>query len=135
MSQFIFTLSLEQQFKFWSKREISEISEFSILGIGQNWKLKNLGNFLFFSKLYWNFSVFLSVHFYFFFVVFFGVFKSWIAISVKIRGKRNFRDFRAFDLGYRAKSKTWKSRKFLFFLLRIILEPFSFSLSSCFCCF
>ena len=48
-------------------------------------------------------------------LIFFGLFKSWITISVIIQGKRNFRDFRVFDLGYRAKSKTRKSRKFTFF--------------------
>ena len=32
----------------WSKRTLSEISEFSILGIEQNRKLGNLGNFLLF---------------------------------------------------------------------------------------
>ena len=34
--------------KIWSKRILSEIPEFLILGIGQNRKLGNLGNFLFF---------------------------------------------------------------------------------------
>ena len=34
--------------KIWSKRTLSEISEFSILGVGQNEKLGNLGNFIFF---------------------------------------------------------------------------------------
>ena len=95
------------------KREFSEIFEFSIVGIEQNWKLGNVGNFPLCSKSYWNLLVFISIDF-------FSVFKSWITISVIIRGKRNFRDFRVFDLGYRAKSKTRKSRKFLFFLLNHI---------------
>ena len=56
---------------------------------------------------------------------FLWIFKYWITISVIIRGKRDFRDFRVFDLGYRAKSKTRKSRKFLFFLLSHI-ETFQF---------
>ena len=34
--------------KIWSKKKLSEISEFSILGIGQYRKLGNLGNFIFF---------------------------------------------------------------------------------------
>ena len=56
---------------------------------------------------------------------FFGVFKSWITISVIIQRKRNCRDFGAFDLGYRAKLKTRKSQNFLFFLLNHI-ETFQF---------
>ena len=36
--------------KVWRKRKRSEISEFSILGIVQNWKLGNLRTFYFFSK-------------------------------------------------------------------------------------
>ena len=36
--------------KIWSKSEISKISEFSILGIGQNRKLENLWSFQFSSK-------------------------------------------------------------------------------------
>ena len=32
--------------KIWSKKKLSEISEFSILGIGKNWKLGNLRNFI-----------------------------------------------------------------------------------------
>ena len=83
------------------------------MGIEQNRKLGNLGNFPFCSKSYWNLLVFVSIDFL-------GIFKSWIIISVIIQGKRNFRDFRVFDLGYRAKSKTRKSRKFLFFLLNHI---------------
>ena len=50
-------------------------------------------------------------------IFFVCIFKSWITISVIIRGKRNLPDFRVFDLAYRAKSKTQKSRKFLVFLL------------------
>ena len=34
--------------KIWNKATLSEMSEFSILGIGQNQKLGNLGNFHFF---------------------------------------------------------------------------------------
>ena len=83
------------------------------MSIEQNRKLGNLGNFPFCSKSYWNLLVFVSIDF-------FVIFKSWIIISVIIQGKRNFRDFRVFDLGYRAKSKTGKSRKFLFFLLNHI---------------
>ena len=100
------------------KREFPEISEFSIVGIEQNRKLGNVGNFPLCSKSYWNLLVFVSIDF-------FGVFKSWITVSVIIRGKRNFRDFRVFDLGYRAKSKTLKSRKYLFFLKNHI-EIFQF---------
>ena len=102
-----------QTVKIWIKIELSDISEFSILSIEQNRKLGNLGNFPFCSKSYWNLLVFVSIDF-------FGAFKYWITISVIIQGKRNFRDFRVFDLGYRAKSKTRKSRKFLFFLLNHI---------------
>ena len=77
--------------------------------IGRNRKLGTLGNFRFCSKSYLiNLLVFVSAHL-------FGVFKSWATTSVKIRGKQNFRDFRVFDLGYRSKSKTRKSRKFFFF--------------------
>ena len=36
--------------KIWNERKLSEISKFSILGIGQNKKLGNLGNFFCFSK-------------------------------------------------------------------------------------
>ena len=32
--------------KIWSRKKLSEISEFSILGIGKNRKLGNLGNFI-----------------------------------------------------------------------------------------
>ena len=39
--------------------------------------------------------------------------------------KKNFRDFRVFNLGYGSKSKTWKSRKFLFSLL-ISIGTFQF---------
>ena len=78
------------------------------MGIGQNRKFGNLGNFWFCSKWYLNLLVFVSVHF-------FGVFKPWVTTSFNIRGKQDFRDFRVFDLGYKAKSKTRKSRKFLFF--------------------
>ena len=50
-----FTLSVENTnlekvtttVKIWNKTTLSEISEVSILGIGQNRKLRNLGNFLF----------------------------------------------------------------------------------------
>ena len=80
------------------------------MGIGRNRKLGNLGNFRFCSKSYPNLLVFVSAHF-------FGVFKFWVTSSVKIRGVQNFRHFRVFDLGYRSKSKTRKSRKLLFFLL------------------
>ena len=83
------------------------------MGREQNQKLGNLGNFPFCSKSYLNLLVFVSIDF-------FVIFKSGIIISVIIQGKRNFRDFRVFDLGYRAKSKTRKSRKFLFFLLNHI---------------
>ena len=38
-------------------------------------------------------------------------------VSNKIQGKQNFLDCRVFNLGYWGKSKTRKSRKFLFFLL------------------
>ena len=110
---FFFSWTITHPVKIWIKWELSEISKSSILSIGQNRKLGNLGNFPFCSKSYWNLLVFVSIHF-------FGLFKSWITISVIIRGKRNFRDFWVFDLGYRAKSKTWKSRKFLFFLLNHI---------------
>ena len=88
------------------------------MGIEQNGKLGNVGNCPLCSKSYWNLLVFISIDF-------FGVFKSWIAISVIIRGKQNFRDFRVFDLGYRTKWKTRKFRKFLFFLKNHI-ETFQF---------
>ena len=65
------------------------------------------------NKSYWNLLVFVSIDF-------FGTFKSWITINVIIWGKRNFWDFRVFNLGCRAKSTTRKSRKFLFFLLNHI---------------
>ena len=78
------------------------------MGIEQNRKLGNLGNFPFCFKSYWNLLVFVLIDL-------FIIFKSWIIISVIIQGKQNFRDFRVFDLGYRAKSKTRKSRKFSFF--------------------
>ena len=83
------------------------------MSIEQNRKLGNLGNFPFCSKSYWNLLVFVLIDF-------FGLFKYWITISAIIRGQRNFRDFRAFDPGYRAKWKTRKSRNFLFFLLNHI---------------
>ena len=79
------------------------------LGIGQNRKLGNLGNFRVYSKSYLNLLVFVLFHFS-------GV----VTTSVKIRGKQNFRDFRVFDLGHRAKLKTRKVRKFFFFLLNYI---------------
>ena len=79
------------------------------MGIGQNRNLGNLGNFPFCSKSCWNLLVFFSIDL-------FGSFKCWITISVIIWGKRNFQDFRVFNLGYRTKSKTRKSRRFLFFL-------------------
>ena len=34
--------------KYWSKRTLSEISEFSILGVEQNQKFRKLWNFIFF---------------------------------------------------------------------------------------
>ena len=83
------------------------------MSIEQNRKLGNLGNFPFCSKSYWNLLVFVLIEF-------FGLFKYWITISAIIRGQRNFRNFRAFDLGYRAKWKTRKSRTFFFFLLNHI---------------
>ena len=110
---FFFSWTITHPVKIWIKWELSEISKSSILSIGQNRKLGNLGNFPFCSKSYWNLLVFVSIHF-------FGLFKSWITISVIIRGKRNFRHFRIFDLGYRGKSKIRKSRKFFFFLLNHI---------------
>ena len=50
-----FTLSLENTnsekatttVKIWSKRKLSEISDFSTLSIGQNRKVGNFGSFLF----------------------------------------------------------------------------------------
>ena len=88
------------------------------MGIRQNRKLGNLGNFRFCSKSYLNLLVFVSDHFS-------GVFKSWVTTNVKIRSKQNFRDFWVFDLGYRSKSKSRKSRKFFFFLL-IRIRTFQF---------
>ena len=67
------------------------------------WHDKNIQSYL-------NLLVFISDHFS-------GVFLTWVTISVKIRRKQNYQDFRVFDLGYRSKSKTRKSRKSLFFLL------------------
>ena len=83
------------------------------MGIGQNQKLRNFRNSSFCSKSYWNLLVFVSVDF-------FGIFKSWITISITIWGKQNFWDFRVFDLGYWTKSKPPKSQKILFFLLNHI---------------
>ena len=37
--------------KFWSKRKLSEVSVFSILDIGEKWKLRNFGDFHFFYLL------------------------------------------------------------------------------------
>ena len=97
-----------QTVKIWIKIELSDISEFSILSIEQNRLLGNLGNFPLCSKSYWNLLVFVSIDFY-------DLFKSWITISALIRGQHNFQDFRAFNLGYRAKWKTGKFRKLFFF--------------------
>ena len=36
----------------------------------------------------------------------------------KFNVNENFRDFRVFDFGCRAKSKTWAHRKFLFFKIK-----------------
>ena len=50
-SQFILVVSeyqVTQTVKTWSKRMLSEISQFSILGTGQNWRLRNFESFLFF---------------------------------------------------------------------------------------
>ena len=93
------------------------MSEFLILSIGQN---RKLGNFRFFSKSYLNFLLFVSAHFL-------SVFKSCVTTNIKIRRKQNFRDFQVFNLGYSAKSKTRKSRKFLLFLLGHITTSLFFA--------
>ena len=48
-------------FPFFKKKNFPEISH--LLGIEKNLKLRNLRNFYFSSKSYWNLSDFISVHF------------------------------------------------------------------------
>ena len=92
---------------YW-ERTLSEICEFSILGLEKNWKLGSLGNFLFFfQKHILNFT-----------------FLSQFILVV------SFRDFQTFDFGYRTKLKTRKPGKFSFFFSKNISWPLRFCLSS-----
>ena len=90
-----FTLSLEYKnleqvtttVKMWSEKNLSKISNFSILG-----------------------KVFLSVHFCRFWILSYNHCQN-------LKWQNTFRDFRVFDFGYRTKSKTRKPRKFSIFLV------------------
>ena len=94
-----------------SKGTLSKISEFSILGIEQNRKLRNVGSFLFFFLIH-----FINLRFCL------SSFLSFLNLKLqqlsKFEVKDTFRDFRVFDFGYRVKSKTQKPRNFSIFLLK-----------------
>ena len=93
--------------QIWSKRTLSEISEFSILGIEQNRKLGNLGSFLCFFLIH-----FITLSFCF------SSFLSFLNLKLQLLSKfekNTFRDLRVFNFECKAKSKT---RKFSFFLLK-----------------
>ena len=100
--------------KIWSKWKLSKVSKFSISSIGQNQKLGNLGigHFFFSNHI-------IKLTFFFSGLIFQSVFYilSFIYYQ-KFKEKKSFRDFWVFDFRYRAKSKTWKSRKLALFLLK-----------------
>ena len=98
---FYFMSFFSQFFRFWvsdttkslSKRNLSEISEFSILGIGQNRKLGNLGN--------WHFSLLKpheKVNVFFFGVIFQSVFRFWVSYTTKNLSKRNLSEISEFSI-------------------------------------
>ena len=96
---FFFGVIFQSVFRFWvsyttknlSKRKLSEISEFSILGIGQNRKLGNLGN--------WHFSLLKpheKVSAFFFGVIFQSVFRFWVSYNAKNLSKRKLSEISEF---------------------------------------
>ena len=89
--QSVFRFSVLYTTKNLSKRKLSEISEFSILGIGQNRKLGNLGNFYFFSL-----SFILKVHFLFEVIFWFLDFEFLILPKIKVN--KNFPIFQKFSI-------------------------------------
>ena len=93
--------------KIWSKRKLSEISKFLILGIGQNRKLGNLGNFTFFLLIHFIIFQFLSQFI-------FAVSESKITTNVKFEVKEHFTRFPSFRFSPTPK-KPRKPRKFYFF--------------------
>ena len=96
MYQFIFVVfesEITINLKIWSKRTFSEISEFSILGIGQNRKLGNLGN--------WHFSLLKpheKVNVFFFGVIFQSVFRFWVSYTTKNLSKRKLSEISEFSI-------------------------------------
>ena len=119
---FLFWIIFQSIFRFWvpyttknlSKRKLSDISEFSILGIRQNRTLGILGN--------WHFSLHKpheKVNVFFFGVIFQSVFRLWVSYNTKHLSKRKLSEIsRVFDFGYRANSKTRKLRKLEFFITK-----------------
>ena len=77
--------------KIWSKWKLPEVSKFSILGIGQNRKLGNLGN--------WHFSLLKpheKVSAFFFGVIFQSVFRFWVSYNAKNLSKRKLSEISEF---------------------------------------
>ena len=79
--------------------------QFWVLGKIKNSEISEICNFRLNHMVY--LLVFVSVYY-------FGVFKSWVTTSVKIRRKRKW----VFYPDYRAKSKTWKPQEYILFLLK-----------------
>ena len=94
--------------KNWIKRKLSAISEFSILGAGQNRKLGNLGNFHFFLL---NLIVQLQ-----FFEVIFLVFVFWVSYTTKNWSKRKLPEIFKFSIsGIDQNRKLENLGNFIFF--------------------
>ena len=91
--QSVFRFRVSYTTKYLSKRKLSEISEFSILGIEQNGKLGNLGN--------WHFSLLKpheKVNVFFFGFIFQSVFRFWVSYTTKNVSKRNLSEISEFSI-------------------------------------
>ena len=98
---FLFWIIFQSIFRFWvpyttknlSKRKLSDISEFSILGIRQNRTLGILGN--------WHFSLHKpheKVNVFFFGVIFQSVFRFWVSCNTENLSKRKLSEIFEFSI-------------------------------------